>query len=105
MEPPSFSVRVRNLVPASSVSLQSATSGCQSLIAQKPPATPQTFGGSAGALIFFLTSSAYAKLVVRTIAASAAKPNFTLRMRLLHLQIYGLFWQSGGDHSMLDCRA
>src|SRR5262249_45313981 len=104
MLPPSLSVRVRILVPPSTVSLQSATSGCHSLMAQKPPATSHTFGGRAGALIFFWTSSACAKLVVSTSAASAAKPTLSVPIRFLQLQNYGVSWHRGDHSTTTTCR-
>jgi hypothetical protein len=42
MVPPFLSVRVRKVMPPSSISWQSATRGCQSLMAQKSPAMAQT---------------------------------------------------------------
>jgi hypothetical protein len=42
MVPPFLSVRVRKVMPPYSISWQSATRGCQSLMAQKSPAMAQT---------------------------------------------------------------
>jgi hypothetical protein len=54
-------------------------------MAQKSPAMAQTFGSTAGALIFLLTSMAQAEPVPSIIAAITANTSFTLPMRLLQI--------------------